>query len=84
MLNKIIADKVSENKRLMKCKVKAEESFRCIRVIMGEDGLSRMTCELQPEKGAANSEQHLLARPVRADVGQSLRGPAAAVTASPN
>lgn len=43
VLTKIITDEVSENQRLMKCKVRAEESFRSIRVIMGEDGLSRMT-----------------------------------------
>lgn len=83
-MNKIITDEVSENRSLMKCKVKAEESFRSIRVIVAEDGFFRMTCEAQPERGAANSEQRFLAWAVWADVGQWPRAPGGAVTASLN
>lgn len=55
-MNKIIADEVSENEKLMKSHTKAEELFGSSRIIMGEAELPQKTYEPQPEMGDTHQQ----------------------------
>lgn len=68
-MNKIIADEVSENEKLMKSHTKAEELFGSSGIIMGEANSPKRLVNHSQRWGTPTSKQHQLARYGRAVLG---------------